>query len=201
MCGGCLSPADSRSCVASLRISPRPACSGDDNLLTWTGGIGLLTQLGMHGVEVESGNDAVGYAVYSSAVRTALLAAGQNITSSAEYAAPGSAPATGANTPASLAAWAQKVAAPFAAAGYTPEQMTVFALADEPGWDFPSGAPEAFYAGLKPEWEAFLQAQHLQPAVSVCRRRCWYPLLPSGQERKTTRVPNPPTPQPPTHCR
>jgi hypothetical protein len=131
--------------------------SGDDNIFTWAGGIQLLTQLGMHGLEVQSGNGPNGYPVYSSVVRQALLAAGQNITSSAEYAAPGTAPATGRDTAASLSKWAQEIAGPFTDAGYQPHQMTVFALADEPAWSFPGSAPEASYAALRPQWEAFLQ--------------------------------------------
>jgi hypothetical protein len=33
---------------------------GDDDLHTWSGGIELLTRLGMHGVEVEAGNNPSG---------------------------------------------------------------------------------------------------------------------------------------------
>ena len=110
----------------------------------------------MHGLEVEGGNSPEGYPTYSSAVRAALEAAGQNVTSSAEYAVPGAAPASGEGTPAALAAWAKLIAAPFTTAGYTPQQMTAFALADEPGWAFPESAPEHYYDNplVRAEWEA-----------------------------------------------
>ena len=139
---------------------------GDDDLRTWSGGIGLLTQLGMHGLEVEGGNNPQGYPLYNSVVRQELVRQGHNITSSAEYAVPGTAPATGANTAASLHAWASELSAPFLAAGYTVQQMTAFALADEPGWDFPGSAPEVFYPAIRAQWEAFLAtpAFRLQPA-------------------------------------
>jgi hypothetical protein len=140
---------------------------GDDNVDTWVGGITLLTQLGMHGLEVEGGNSPQGYPTYNPAVRAALQASGQNITSSAEYAVPGAAPATGEGTAAALAAWAQLIIAPFVAAGFTPQEMTAFALADEPGWAFPQSAPERYYdnPSVKAEWEAYLARQPgLSPA-------------------------------------
>lgn len=138
--------------------------SGDDNLLTWIQGLGLLTQLGVHGINVEIGNTQQGYPNYSAFVRKALLATGQNTTSGALYTAPGTAPYSGRNTAESLKDWASAVAAPYSAAGFSNTQMVAFALADEPGWSFPGSAPENFYPAVKPQWQSFLQAQKLTPA-------------------------------------
>jgi hypothetical protein len=137
--------------------------SGDDNLLTWTQGLELLTQLGMHGINVETGNTQQGYPNYNAFVRKALLATSQNTTSGALYNAPGTAPYSGRNTIQFLKQWASAVAAPFRAAGFLSTQMTAFALADEPGWSFPGSAPEMFYPQIKVEWQSFLRRQNLTP--------------------------------------
>lgn len=81
------------------------------------------------------------------------------------YAPPGAEPDTGVTLNSTyMEQWAKAQFTRFFAAGFTADQLTTFALADEPGWYFPAEAPEHFMnaslgaraAALKTEWQAFL---------------------------------------------
>ena len=128
---------------------------GDSDWNDWNSCVRMLGSLGVN---------AIGTA--DNAFDPKLLAAnGIPFTSDGIYAPPGAEPDTGATLNSSyMARWAAAQFTRFRAAGFKPTQLAAFALADEPGWYFPSASPErvmnasvgAAAAALKAEWAAFL---------------------------------------------
>jgi len=123
---------------------------GDNDALSWQSGISLLSKLGLNGVSVEP---------IDQRRESLLTAAGQTLTSGAVYAPPGR-----TSTAAALTAWAEQQAAPYIAAGVQPQGVVTFALSDEPGFYWPSIAPNMSVYVMAAAWLAYLKAQRLTPA-------------------------------------
>ena len=102
---------------------------GDNDLINWHGTVLQLSKLGI---------TAIGTEPYTAVKRNMLALLGYNMTTGGIYKPPGAEPDDGgSHNSTSMASWAADVAAEFYAAGYEPQQMTAFALADEPGWYWP----------------------------------------------------------------
>lgn len=101
---------------------------GDDDRIAWEEGITQLERAGFSSIMLPP----------STLIRDLLLKTGQRRTSWAVYSPPGYAfdfaPGTGGDA---LRDWAAKQAKPYREAGYSPEDMAIFALSDEPGWYYP----------------------------------------------------------------
>ena len=129
---------------------------GDTDWNDWSSCIGALNSLGLNGIETDPDN------IFDLKM---LEMNGQHLTSGGIYAPPGAEPGTGLTLNATyMKAWATAQFKRFFAAGFKADQLTTFALADEPGWYFPGESPKHFLntslgasaAALKTEWEAFL---------------------------------------------
>ena len=101
---------------------------GDDDRIAWEEGIAQLEKAGFSSIMLPP----------SAKIRELLLQTGQKRTSWAVYSPPGYAfdfaPGTGGDA---LRDWAGKQAKPYRDAGYSPDDMAIFALSDEPGWYYP----------------------------------------------------------------
>jgi hypothetical protein len=130
---------------------------GDQDWNDWSSCISALNSLGLNGIETDPDN------IFDLKM---LEMNGQHLTSGGIYAPPGAEPDTGLTLNSTyMKSWARAQFTRFFAAGFKPQQLTTFALADEPGWYFPAESPErlmnaslgARATALKKEWEAFLQ--------------------------------------------
>jgi len=101
---------------------------GDDDYLNWRAGLGALSRAGMNTVLVPP----------QRALRQALIDAGIGRAAWAVYAPEGKQQYIQLGDPASLRTWAEHQAASYSQAGFDAHDMGIFALADEPGWYYPS---------------------------------------------------------------
>ena len=78
--------------------------------------------------------------------------------------------------------WAAAQFKSFYAAGFKPEQLTTFALADEPGWYFPAESPQHFMnvtsygsnaKALQAEWVAFLVEKKITGLAALPDTKRW----------------------------
>ncbi|HEU4534607.1 MAG TPA: beta-galactosidase trimerization domain-containing protein, partial [Polyangiaceae bacterium] len=126
----------------------------------------------------------------SSAVREELGRLGGGRLSMAVYAPPGYAfDYKGKTSPPELAAWAEGLFKPYRDAGFTADDVALFALADEPGWYYPGALDEAAQspAGLE-RFRDFLRAKGLSPGeLGAARRADLKPLGRSGVRDAATR--------------
>ena len=128
---------------------------GDYDWYDWDSCISLLSKLGLNGIGTDPDN------AYDSHM---LDLNGIPFTTDSVYAPPGAEPGTGLTFNRTyMNEWAAAQFTKFYAAGFKAEQLTTFALADEPGWYFPGESPEHYMnasnphaAQLSTEWEAFL---------------------------------------------
>ncbi|MCU0683519.1 MAG: beta-galactosidase trimerization domain-containing protein [Polyangiaceae bacterium] len=117
----------------------------------------------------------------SSAVREELEQMGGGRLSMAVYSPPGYAfDYKGKTSPPELAAWADGLFKPYRDAGFTADDVALFALADEPGWYYPGALDDVAQspAGLD-RFRAFVRAKGLSPGeLGVAR---WADLTPLGR--------------------
>jgi len=146
---------------------------GDDDRVAWDEGIGQLNRAGFSAIMLPP----------SARIRDLLLKTGQRRTSWAVYSPPGYAfDFAPGNDEASLKAWAQKQAKPYRDAGYSPEDMAVFALSDEPGWYYPqaftqlAGSPR----GME-RFREYLKETGLSP--SDFGLKSWQEAAPAGRSQ------------------
>jgi hypothetical protein len=126
----------------------------DNDALAWRAGFSALRAAGANTLLVpplaplrpllqQAGVPHIGWAVYAPEGKTRYIAQGD---------------------PAALPAWAAAQAKPYGAAGYGPDEMAIFALADEPGWYYPKMLdlirrdPD-----ILERFRAYLRAQGLAP--------------------------------------
>lgn len=150
--------------------------NSDNDRRAWAEGIGALAAIGFSGIMVDP---------YPQ-VRTILLAQQIHRTAWAVYSPPGYAfDLNGAVTADALDAWAHKSADAYKKAGYAPEDMSIFAMSDEPGWYFPS-----VYKGIAESkvgcerLQAYLRDQGLEPGDVGATS--WAGVKPLGRSGATT---------------
>lgn len=146
--------------------------AGDDDWYNWAFCVGGLGSLGINGIGTDPDNT----------FDPRLLEVNRiPFTKGGEYAPPGAEPDTGLTLNTSyMEAWAAHQLTAFYAAGFKPEQLGAFALADEPGWSFPRSTPEhlmnasrgAPAAALEKEWRAFL-AKNKVTGLSMPSTKRW----------------------------
>lgn len=93
---------------------------------------------------------------------------------------PGWTGAAGSTTPEAVEKWAQERFAPFFKAGFTPQDMAMYGISDEPGWYVPSwfrALPESGNGGLE-QFHAYLRNQGLTPEALGAAN--WEQVLPLG---------------------
>eukprot|EP01052_Picozoa_sp_SAG31_P014630 SAG31_NODE_916_length_11047_cov_3.507033_12_plen_642_part_00 len=144
-------------------VVDRCICS-DGDWLDWSSCISALNSLGLNGIETDPDN------IFDVKM---LEMHGQHLTSGGIYGPPGAEPDTGATLNATyMETWAAAQFKSFYAAGFKAEQLTTFALADEPGWYFPGESPERLMnvslgpraTALQKEWLEFLQKNKVTAA-------------------------------------
>lgn len=145
---------------------------GDDDYQAWEEGIGQLAQAGFSAIMVPP----------SESIREILeRQQGNRRTSWAVYNPPGYAFAFDPKiTPASIAQWANDLAASYRKAGFAPEDMVLLAMSDEPGWYYPRmfqvvrEQPAALAS-----FRQYLRQQGLQP--QDVGARSWEEVFPLGR--------------------
>ena len=154
----------------------------DYNNALW--GLTQMDRLGFHGLCYDGSANVHTHAILKSLGQDLTLGA---ISTGTPYVEPG----TGGTFNSSIMqGWADKVAEPYKAAGWSPKQIANFAIADEPGWRFPSASPAVYMnatsnplhaASMRREWEAFLQRQ--KPALTPADfgEPNWESVIPSAQ--------------------
>jgi hypothetical protein len=109
---------------------------GDSDWNDWSSCISALNSLGLNGIETDPVN------IFDAKM---LEMNKQHLTSGGIYNPPGAEPDSGLSLNATfMKEWATAQFATYYKAGFKPEQITTFALADEPGWYFPAEAPEHY---------------------------------------------------------
>ena len=99
--------------------------------------VSALSSLGLNGIEIDGAQTVFDIKM--------LQMNGQHLTSGGIYAPPGAEPGTGLTFNATfMKEWGTAQFKSFLGAGFTPEQITTFALADEPGWYWPRESPRHF---------------------------------------------------------
>lgn len=148
---------------------------GDNDHLAWDEGISNLAKAGFSALMMPP----------DPMLRQLLLKNGLQRTAWAVYNPPGYAfDHDKAVTAESIRKWAQDQAKPFAAAGYRPEDMALYAVSDEPGWYFPS-----VYKPLQENpvalqrFRDYVKAQGLAPADVGCA--AWEDVNPIGRSAAT----------------
>jgi hypothetical protein len=144
---------------------------GDDDRTDWGEGIEQLARAGLTAVMLPP----------SHPIHEVLIKAGLHRTAWAVYNPPGYAFDYGAGvTPQAIDAWAQQQARPYFDAGYTRQDMALFAMSDEPGWYFPSmfSALTANSSAMD-RFRGYLKSQGLVPADVGASR--WDDVLPAGR--------------------
>ena len=146
---------------------------GDDDRNDWLEGIEQLRRAGFSAIMLPP----------SRPIRDLLVKSGGRRTAWAVYNPPGYAfdfdPKV---TPKTIAVWAQQQAKPYLDAGYSRQDMAVFAMSDEPGWYYPN-----MFKSLRDNpaaiarFRRYLQDQHLQPTDVGARR--WEDVGPIGRSQ------------------
>lgn len=147
---------------AALPVAARPTrfpildCfyGGDGDNLTWREGFAQLASMGLTGI--------------CNGKQSFLAGVGLHMTGGGVYNPPAGYFDTGLpeTAPEAIDAWAAAQAKALTAGGYAPKDISIFGLADEPGWYYPymlaqvQGGKPAFAARFRD----YLQAQGLQPA-------------------------------------
>ncbi len=146
---------------------------GDSDWNDWSSCISALNSLGLNGIETDPVN------IFDVKM---LEMNKQHLTSGGIYSPPGAEPDSGLSLNATyMEEWAAKQFANYYTAGFKPEQITTFALADEPGWYFPAEAPEHYMnaslgpsaAALKTEWEKFLSDKKVTGLPAIPETNRW----------------------------
>ena len=156
---------------------------GDTDYENAQWGLTQLDRLGFHGLCYDqTAHESHTYAI--------LKSLGQDLTIGAvPTGTPFAEPGTGGTFNTSIMdGWAEKIAAPFKAAGWNMSQVANLAIADEPGWAFPSASPAVFmnvttsplYAGkMKEEWISYLQRQKPRLTPSDFGEPTWESVIPA----------------------
>jgi hypothetical protein len=162
-----------------LRASDRPKqflildrfIGGDDDLRNWREGLTNLSRAGSNTLMLPP----------SPYLRDLLLKAGLRRTWWGVYSPPGGVLGlTPDLSDEAIQSWARQQAAPYLKAGYSPRDMAVFQLSDEPGWYYPSSlrllsANPASLGGFRD----YLRDQHLSPGDLDTAN--WSEVKPMGQ--------------------
>jgi hypothetical protein len=148
---------------------------GDQDRLAWQEGIEQLNRGGFSAIMLPP----------SKKLRDMLLSVGQRRTSWAVYCPPGYAfdfdPKFGGEN---LTKWAEDQAKPYKEAGYSPEDMAIFALSDEPGWYYPQALKELqAQPTAMARFRDYLKAQGLTPADLGAKN--WDDVRPAGRSQAT----------------
>ena len=155
---------------------------GDTDYSNALWGLTQMDRIGFHGL-CYGESDRHSYEI--------LKALGQNLTIGAfSNGSPFVTPGTGGTFNTSIMdAWADKQAAPYKAAGWGISQVANIAIADEPGWYFPTESPEKYMntstsiyaARQKAEWVAYLEQQQPRLAPMDFGAPSWEAVIPSPQ--------------------
>lgn len=167
--------------LASVSLAARPTrfpivdrfIGGDDDRVAWREGISSLAQAGFSCIMLPP----------SRPVRDLLLETGLRRTAWAVYNPPGYAfDYDSSVTPEAIQKWAADQVQPYLDAGYTRQDMAIFAMSDEPGWYYPQmiqalmGSP----AGLA-RFRDYLKSHGLEPADVGASR--WERVEPLGERQ------------------
>jgi hypothetical protein len=173
--------------AAPLRPSERPRhflivdrfIGGDNDRLDWEEGISHLAKTGITAMIVPPSAPLRRMLVKNGVRRIAL---GAGITGG---------PLGLQSSAAKVEKWSSTFASRYYKAGYQPGDFSLFALADEPGWYFPSVLqavdenPDALQ-----QFRNYLQQQHLTPAMLGANS--WDEVYPSGYSNVSPGAPLPP---------
>lgn len=171
--------------AAALRPSQRPRhflivdrfIGGDNDLLDWQQGISHLAKIGITAMLVPP----------SAPVHNILLKDGIRRYALAVAMMPGGPLGIGRKTP-PLQRWASKFAARYTKAGYSPQDFSLFGIADEPGWYFPGvlRTVDRNRATLE-KFRHYLELRHLTPAMLGAAS--WNEVHPIGHSQLSTHTP------------
>jgi hypothetical protein len=129
---------------------------GDDDRIDWKEGFENLSRAGFSAVMAPS----------NPPMKDLLRQAGVKHTGWAVYSPPGyafSTPLPDAKAPQSSSAWALSQAKPYLDNGFNPQDISAFAMADEPGWYYPSQYGMLQDAEAARRFRDYLQSNGLKP--------------------------------------
>ena len=173
--------------AAVLRPSERPKhflivdrfIGGDNDRLDWEEGISHLAKTGITAMIVPPSAPLRRMLMKNSLRRIAL---GAGITGG---------PLGLQSSAAKVENWSSAFASRYLKADYQPGDFSLFALADEPGWYFPSVLQAVDEdPGALQEFRNYLAQQHLTPAMLGANR--WDEVYPSGYSKVSPGAPLPP---------
>ncbi|MGO9062622.1 MAG: beta-galactosidase trimerization domain-containing protein [Candidatus Binataceae bacterium] len=145
--------------------------AGDDDTRDWAEGLANLARAGANALALAPSSD----------LRELLLKAGLHRTAWSVHAPPGYALGlTPYVNDATLPLWAQKLAAQFYKAGYSPQDIAAYNLSDEPGWYYPAATRlVAANPTVLSAFREYFKAQGLSPADVGAS--AWDQVMPLGQ--------------------
>ena len=148
--------------------------SGDTDTLNLAAGIAALGKIGF--TALLDVTDPGAHQIFAKS-------SGLQKTGGGVYNPPGGDQDTGVS-PDAMKTWAGQQMAPFGGKhGFTPQDIALYNIADEPAFYFPIQAPNMSNPIVKAEWQAYLQAQGLQPAD--LGGAGWNDVLPSVDRKAT----------------
>ena len=129
---------------------------GDDDRIDWKEGFENLSRAGYSAIVAPS----------NPPMKELLRQAGVNRTGWAVYSPPGyafSTPLPGTKPPESSSVWAMKQAKSYLDSGFSPQDIAVFAMSDEPGWYYPAQYSMLQDAEAAQRFHDYLQSNKLGP--------------------------------------
>ena len=144
---------------------------GDDDRRDWREGIEHLARAGFNALMLPP----------SPYLRELLLEAGLRRTAWAVYAPPGGYHDFDPKaTPEAIQAWAHEQAKPYLDAGYSPTDMALFTMSDEPGWYYPEALRSlASNSKALARFRNYLEVQNLTPSDFGAKN--WEEVTPIGR--------------------
>jgi Beta-galactosidase trimerisation domain len=149
---------------------------GDDDRIDWMEGFENLSRAGFTAIMAPS----------NPPMRELLREAGVSRTGWAVYSPPGyafSSPLPGTKQPESPTVWAMKEAKPYLDNGFTPQDIAVFAMSDEPGWYYPAQYRMLQDAEANKRFRDYLESNGLTPRD--LGSPAWDSVMPIGRSAAT----------------